>query len=132
MSDITQFLDSLIRNIKATGEFEDAVFYRAFDGLPIPSVPEDFSVCVEIGRVTRKPKFLSIYRRNRTQITAELEFKVSAATDTQGLTVFCGRLEGAIAREVTAIKTEIGAVAYDEDMNAVYRIVKVQCVIRNA
>ena len=123
---LSEYIDSLILEVKKGGKFSNAVFYRAYDGQPAPSEIQGFSVCVGIGKSERKKKYLSIYRtRRRIALNAELEFRVSAPADAGGLAVFCERLEKALrhAGGDSVTNSIISAPAYNADINAVYRVI---------
>lgn len=123
---LSEYIDSLIFAVKKGGSFSDAVFYRSYDGVPAPSEPDGFSVCVGIGKYERRRRFLSIYKkREHTLINAELTFRVSAPADAGGLSVFCERLESALrlAAGGEVLKSSVSAAAYSADLNAVYRLV---------
>lgn len=129
MDVLSGYADALILKIKYSGEFGDAVFYRGYDGEPAPSYPDGLSVCVSIGEIVKEKSFLSIYKRKKkTEYEAVLNFKVSAPSESSGLSCFCERLERAL-RDCDCgcvTKSGISAAKYDADLDAVYRIVTLQ------
>ena len=118
MDVLSGYADALILKIKYSGEFGDAVFY-----------PDGLSVCVSIGEIVKEKSFLSIYKRKKkTEYEAVLNFKVSAPSESSGLSCFCERLERAL-RDCDCgcvTKSGISAAKYDADLDAVYRIVTLQ------
>ncbi len=120
------YLDSLILKVKASNEFKDAVFYRAYDGAPAPTNAKGFTVCVGSAAITRERRFLSIYKkRRRTLQTAEFELRVSSSGGAQGLCVFCERLEKKLcaAAPYSVMQSQIGPMRYDRSFDAVYRVI---------